>query len=105
MIFVELTLIYTDLRHIKRDLKVQKPHYFVSVPRLLESIYEDAQKQFCQESADKQRVINWLLSMSDRYIQARRIANIHQTKYCHKGHSEGEFANDIRILAQYLVLA
>jgi long-chain acyl-CoA synthetase len=69
------TLIYTHLRYFKRDLKAQKPHYFVSVPRLLESIHEEIHKQFRQESAEKQRLINYLFAMSDRYIQARRIVH------------------------------
>ncbi|TVP61943.1 MAG: long-chain fatty acid--CoA ligase [Nodularia sp. (in: Bacteria)] len=67
------TLVYTNLRQIKRDLKTQKPHYFVSVPRLLESIHDQVQKQFRQESAPKRRLINYFLAISDRYIQARRI--------------------------------
>ncbi len=67
------TLIYTNLRHIKRDLKAQKPQYFVSVPRLLESIHDEVHKNFRQESAQKRRLINYFLAMSDRYIQARRI--------------------------------
>ena len=69
------TLIYTNLRHFKQDLKVQQPNYFVSVPRLLESIQDESQKQFYQESANRQRLINFFLSISERYIQARRIIN------------------------------
>ncbi|MEA5556773.1 AMP-dependent synthetase/ligase [Nodularia spumigena] len=69
------TLIYTNLRHFKQDLKVQKPQYFVSVPRLLESIHDEVHKQFRQESAQKRRLINYMLAMSDRYIRARRIVH------------------------------
>ena len=67
------TLIYTNLRYVKQDLQTQKPHYFVSVPRLLESIHDAVKKQFRQESPKKQRFINYMLGMSDRYIKARRI--------------------------------
>jgi long-chain acyl-CoA synthetase len=66
------TLIYTSLRYFKSDLKAQKPHYFVCVPRLLESIHDQVHKQFRRESANKQGLIYSLLAMSDRYIQARR---------------------------------
>ncbi|WP_339459627.1 AMP-dependent synthetase/ligase [Nodularia spumigena] len=69
------TLIYTNLRYFKQDLKVQKPQYFVSVPRLLESIHDEVHKQFRQESAQKRRLINYMLAMSDRYIRARRIVH------------------------------
>ncbi|NJR76470.1 MAG: long-chain fatty acid--CoA ligase [Scytonema sp. CRU_2_7] len=66
--------VYTNLRSVKRDLKEIKPHYMVAVPRLWESIYEGAQKQFREQPANKQRLINFLLSNSDRYIKAKRIA-------------------------------
>ncbi|MEQ8469308.1 AMP-dependent synthetase/ligase [Coleofasciculus sp. E1-EBD-02] len=69
------TLVYTTLRHVKRDLNAQHPNYFVSVPRLLESIYETVQKQLSKESARKQRLVNILFSISDRYIKARRLVN------------------------------
>ena len=46
----------------------------IAVPRLWESIYEGVQKQFREQPAKKQRLINFLLGMSEKYIQARRIA-------------------------------
>jgi long-chain acyl-CoA synthetase len=68
------TQVYTNLRSIKRDLKEFKPHYVICVPRLLESIYEGVQKQFREQPASKQRLVNSLLSISEKYIKARRIA-------------------------------
>ncbi|MDJ0732674.1 MAG: AMP-binding protein [Nostocaceae cyanobacterium] len=68
------TLVYTNLRSIKRDLKQFKPHYIVAVPRLLESIYEGVQKQFREQPQGKQRLVKNLLSISNKYIKARRIA-------------------------------
>ncbi|WP_088243540.1 AMP-dependent synthetase/ligase [Calothrix rhizosoleniae] len=68
------TLIYTNLRNIKRDLKQYKPQYIVAVPRLLESIYEGVQKQFREQPENKQRLVNNLLGISNKYIQARRIS-------------------------------
>jgi long-chain acyl-CoA synthetase len=68
------TQVYTNLRSIKRDLKEFKPHYVVCVPRLLESIYEGVQKQFREQPASKQRLVNFLLEVSEKYIKARRIA-------------------------------
>src|SRR5579883_344908 len=67
------TQIYTNLRSIKRDLQEFKPHYMVCVPRLLESIYEGVQKQFREQPANRQRLIHNLLSISEKYIKARRI--------------------------------
>jgi long-chain acyl-CoA synthetase len=66
--------VYTNLRSVKKDLKEIKPHYMVAVPRLWESIYEGAQKQFREQPANKQRLINFLLDNSNKYIQAKRIA-------------------------------
>ncbi|MBD2354393.1 long-chain fatty acid--CoA ligase [Tolypothrix sp. FACHB-123] len=69
------TQVYTNLRSVKKDLKDFKPQYMVAVPRLWESIYEGVQKQFREQPAKKQRLINFLLTNSDRYIRAKRIAD------------------------------
>jgi long-chain acyl-CoA synthetase len=68
------TQIYTNLRAVKEDLKKFKPHYMIAVPRLWESIYEGVQKQFRSQPAKKQKLIKFLLEMSQKYIQARRTA-------------------------------
>ncbi|MEB3178850.1 MAG: long-chain fatty acid--CoA ligase [Nostocaceae cyanobacterium] len=68
------TQVYTNLRSVKRDLKEFQPHYMVAVPRLWESIYEGVQKQFREQPASKQKLVNTLLGFSQKYIQARRIA-------------------------------
>ena len=67
------TQIYTNLRYIKQDLKEFKPHYMVGVPRVWESIYEGVQKQFREQPANKQKLVNTLLGISQRYIEAQRI--------------------------------
>ena len=68
------TQIYTNLRSVKQDLKKFKPHYMIAVPRLWESIHEGVLKQFREQPANKQRLINFLLGMSETYIQKQRIA-------------------------------
>lgn len=68
------TQIYTNLRAIKKDLKEFKPQGIVAVPRLLESIYEGVQKQFREQPASKQKLVNNLLNISEKYIKLRRIA-------------------------------
>jgi long-chain acyl-CoA synthetase len=69
------TQIYTNIRFVKKDIKDFKPHYMVGVPRLWESIYEGIQKQFRDQPAKKQKLINFFLKKSQRYIEARRTAN------------------------------
>ncbi|HYW21131.1 MAG TPA: long-chain fatty acid--CoA ligase [Nodularia sp. (in: cyanobacteria)] len=68
------TQIYTNLRSVKQDLKKFKPHYMIAVPRLWESIHEGVLKQFREQPAKKQRLINFLLEMSETYIKKQRIA-------------------------------
>ena len=67
------TQIYTNLRTIKKDLKDHKPHYMVAVPRLWESIYEGVQKNFRDQPASKQRLVNFFLKTSQKYIIAKRV--------------------------------
>jgi long-chain acyl-CoA synthetase len=68
------TQTYTNLRNFKKDLKEFKPHLMVGVPRLWESIYEGVQKQFREQPESKQKLVNNLLSVSQRYIEAHRLA-------------------------------
>jgi long-chain acyl-CoA synthetase len=64
---------YTNIRAIKKDLKDFKPHYMVSVPRIWESVYEGVQKQFREQPEKKQKLIQFFLKISQRYIQADRL--------------------------------
>lgn len=66
------TLIYTNLRHFKTDLKDFQPEFMVGVPRLWESIYEGVQKQFRSQPANKQKLVNFLVGASRHYLDARR---------------------------------
>jgi long-chain acyl-CoA synthetase len=58
---------------IKKDLKEHKPHYMVAVPRLWESIYEGAQKNFRDQPANKQGLVQFFFNISQKYIVAKRI--------------------------------
>ncbi len=68
------TQVYTNLRSVKNDLKKFKPHYMIGVPRIWESIYEGVQKQFREQPASKQKLIDRFLDISGKYIKAKRIA-------------------------------
>ncbi|MEC4985326.1 MAG: long-chain fatty acid--CoA ligase [Oscillatoria sp. PMC 1068.18] len=69
------TLIYTNLRYFKKDLKEFKPNYMIGVPRLWESIYEGIQKQLREQPANKQKLVQFFLKISEEYVQAKRVAN------------------------------
>ncbi|MBD2579958.1 long-chain fatty acid--CoA ligase [Oscillatoria sp. FACHB-1406] len=68
------TQIYTNIRYFKQDLKTFKPNLMVGVPRLWESVYEGVQKQFREQPANKQRLVNFFLSVSEGYVTAKRLA-------------------------------
>ena len=70
-----VTLIYTDLRHFKQDLKKRQPQYFISVPRLLEAIQSGVDKQLHQQSANRQRLAKAAFALSRRYVKHRRIVH------------------------------
>jgi long-chain acyl-CoA synthetase len=67
------TLIYTNIRYFKADLKEYRPHFMVGVPRLWESIYEGIQKQFRDGSKTQQKIVFFFLSVSEKYLKATRI--------------------------------
>lgn len=66
------TIIYTNIRYFKQDLKEYQPHHMVGVPRLWDSIYEGVQKQFRDSSPTQQKIINFFLGISEAYLEAKR---------------------------------
>lgn len=67
-------LIYTNLRSFKKDLKEQKPHYMVGVPRLWESVYDGIQKNLEQQSGTRKKLIDFFLKSSQQYVMSKRIS-------------------------------
>lgn len=67
-------LIYTNLRSFKKDLREQKPNYMVGVPRLWESVYDGIQKNLNQQTGNKKKLIDFFLSISNRYLKTKRIS-------------------------------
>lgn len=59
---------YSTIRYLKTDLRDVKPQYMVGVPRLWESIYDGAQRQFRDQSPSKQRLIFTCFALSERYV-------------------------------------
>ncbi|MDD3419985.1 MAG: AMP-binding protein [Candidatus Gastranaerophilales bacterium] len=67
------TLIYTNLKNFKSDMKKHQPEYFVSVPRIWESIYDGIQKTFAAMPDEKRQFVNFVLNASIEYKRAKRI--------------------------------
>jgi long-chain acyl-CoA synthetase len=86
------TQTYTNIRSVKKDLKDCKPHYMVGVPRLWESIYEGIQKQFRDQPPNKQKLVNFFLDLSHRYIEANRVAQNLSLKHLHPSAAERSVA-------------
>ncbi len=78
-------IVYTNIRYFKQDLKEFKPLYMTSVPRIWESIYEAAQKQFREQSPTRQKLIQFFFKISEHYILARRRVNQLTLDYPQKG--------------------
>ena len=68
-------MVYTSRRYIKEDLKRYQPHYMVAVPRIWETVYEGAQRQFREKSATLQAVIFFCLAQSSRWVELGRKLN------------------------------
>ncbi|MDJ0843079.1 AMP-dependent synthetase/ligase [Crocosphaera sp.] len=69
------TLIYTNIRNFKTDLKRFKPEHMVGVPRLWDSLYEGIQKQLREKSPTQQKIVQFFFNISQNCILSRRIAN------------------------------
>ncbi len=70
-----LTLVYTDARHLKTDLQTEAPHFLIAVPRIWESVYEGIQKKMKGQSPLLRRLVQTLISLSERYVICSRIAS------------------------------
>ena len=65
-------MIYSTRRHIKQDLNTYQPHYMVAVPRIWETVYEGAQRQFREKSAFLQTVIAFCFRVSGTWVTLGR---------------------------------
>lgn len=84
--------IYSSIRTFKADLKRFQPQVIAGVPRLWESIYEGVQKQFREQSATQQKLVNFFVEISERYIIAKRIAEGLSLEPLHPSASERAIA-------------
>ncbi|MGA1476367.1 MAG: AMP-binding protein, partial [Prochlorothrix sp.] len=66
------TQIYTSIRNVKTDLKAYAPQFMISVPRIWESVYEGAQKQFQNQPESKRKLITNCFKLSEKFIKAKR---------------------------------
>lgn len=68
-----VTMVYTNLKNFKTDIKKYNPSYFVSVPRIWDSIYEGMQKKISEMPESRQKFIKFLLKNSVEFKNAKRL--------------------------------
>ena len=68
-----VTMVYTNLKNFKADIKKYNPSYFVSVPRIWDSIYEGIKKKILEMPENKQNFIKSLLKNSIEFKNAKRL--------------------------------
>jgi long-chain acyl-CoA synthetase len=56
-----------DLETLSDTLQEVKPHFFTTVPRLLEKVYEKMINNIKKESKTKQKIFFWALSLTEKY--------------------------------------
>jgi len=59
---------------IMEDLQSVKPHYFTTVPRLLERVHEKLMAESKQGNVFKKSILKWVLKLGERYDPYRKIA-------------------------------
>ncbi|MDX2273336.1 MAG: AMP-binding protein [Cyanobacteriota bacterium] len=91
------TLIYTQPRHLKQDLRQEKPHFLIAVPRIWETLYDGIQKNLQEQSPFMQKLVTQLLGISEAFVLARRIATGQSIQHLEANPSQ-------RLLAQLQML-
>ncbi len=59
---------------LAEDLKSVKPHYFASVPRLLEKMYERILSKIESRNKLSQRIAHWAIRIGQQYTGQRRLS-------------------------------
>ncbi|KAG5530900.1 hypothetical protein RHGRI_025750 [Rhododendron griersonianum] len=65
--------VYTTVKHLKEDLWRHQPNYLVSVPVILETLYNGIQKQISTSSTAHKLVALLLINISLAYMDIKRI--------------------------------
>lgn len=63
-----------DLENILTDIQDVQPHYFTSVPRFLEKIYDGILKTGATKSKFSQRILHWAIKIGKRYKERTKIS-------------------------------
>lgn len=70
--------VYTNVKHLKDDLRHYQPQYMISVPLVFETLYSGIQKQISTSSAIRKLIALSLIKVSMAYMEFK---NIYQGTY------------------------
>ncbi|KAG5531414.1 hypothetical protein RHGRI_026139 [Rhododendron griersonianum] len=65
--------VYTTVKYLKEDLRRYQPNYLVSVPLVLETLYNGIQKQISRSSTVRKLVALFFIKISLTYMDIKRI--------------------------------
>ncbi|KAI8538132.1 hypothetical protein RHMOL_Rhmol09G0078700 [Rhododendron molle] len=68
-----IELVYTTVKYLKEDLRRYQPNYLVSVPLVLETLYNGIQKQISTSSTARKLVALFFIKISLTYMDVKRI--------------------------------
>ncbi|KAI8538130.1 hypothetical protein RHMOL_Rhmol09G0078700 [Rhododendron molle] len=71
-----IELVYTTVKYLKEDLRRYQPNYLVSVPLVLETLYNGIQKQISTSSTARKLVALFFIKISLTYMDVKRIYEV-----------------------------
>eukprot|EP00898_Chlorokybus_atmophyticus_P006922 jgi/Chlat1/7230/Chrsp57S06863 len=69
-----MRLVYTSVLNFKQDLAAHPPDYFVAVPLVFETLYNNVQKRLATASKVRQRIAALFFAVSAIFVQCKRAA-------------------------------
>ena len=91
---------YTTKREILKDLALEKPTFFASVPRVWTALYEGAQKQIGRQRPPLNDILTWLLEKALIY---KRAANLRNKRYPEASCDAGDTIRAFRDAAAHFI--
>lgn len=75
------SIYYVDhIENVIPIIKEVRPHYFTSVPKILERMYEGIIRQGQESSALKRKILHWALNLGERYKGKRGMGLLYRMK-------------------------
>lgn len=66
-IYASVNVYYSDIDTLAEKLQTVRPHFFTTVPRLLEKVYEKIVNKGLEQTGIKKKLFFWALALTDDY--------------------------------------